>query len=162
MSGIRCTADCHSMVLWYHGTADAEELRILILKALAEMAKTNTTGAPGMPSQASQINVPNLQSAYQQHFTSENPATSASQYIQPVNVPGAAVGATPFAGVMSSTSSYGLNEAIPSEQNAPANILRPGACDLSLVARADAGECPFSCRYKTLFRLWFSKTGVLI
>ena len=61
------------------------------------MAKTNTTAAPAMPSLASPINVPNLQNAYQQHLnTSVNPATSAP-YGQPVNVPGAAVGANPFA-----------------------------------------------------------------
>lgn len=50
-----------------------------ILKALAEMAKTNTTAAPAMPSQASPINVPNLQNAYQQHLNSSvNPATYAN------------------------------------------------------------------------------------
>ena len=144
MSATRCTADCHVMVLWYHGTADTEEWRVLILKALADMAKTNTTAAPGIPSQASPINVPNLQSAYQQHLNAANPATSASQYVQPVNVPGVAVGANPFAGLMSSASSYGLNQAIPSGQNAPATIFRPGARDLSLVARAGAGEYTFS------------------
>lgn len=79
-----------------------------ILKALADMAKTNTT-APGMPSQATPINVPNLQNAYQQHMNpSVNPATSAPQYVQPVNVPGAAIGANPFAGMISSASNFGM------------------------------------------------------
>ena len=102
-----------------------------ILKALADMAKTNTTAAPGMPSQASSINVPNLQNAYQQHMNSSvnpgNPGTpSAPQYVQPVNVPGAAVGANPFAGVMSSASNFALNQGMPAGQtNVPANPVMP-------------------------------------
>ena len=99
-----------------------------ILKALADMAKTNTTAAPGMPSQASSINVPNLQNAYQQHMNSSvNPGTpSAPQYVQPVNVPGAAIGANPFAGVMSSASNFGLNQGMPAGQtNVPANPVMP-------------------------------------
>lgn len=98
-----------------------------ILKALADMAKTNTTAAPGMPSQASPINVPNLQNAYQQHMNSSvNPAASAPQYVQPVNVPGAAIGANPFAGVMSSASNFGLNQGMPSGQtNVHANPVMP-------------------------------------
>lgn len=88
-----------------------------ILKALADMAKTNTTTAPGMPSQATPINVPNLQNAYQQHMNSSvNPATSAPPYVQPVNVPGAAIGANPFAGMMSSASNFGLNQGMPGGQ----------------------------------------------
>lgn len=87
-----------------------------ILKALAEMAKTNTTAAPAMPSQASPINVPNLQNAYQQHLNSSvNPATSAP-YGQPVNVPGAAIGANPFA----------VNQGMPGGQtNVHANPVMP-------------------------------------
>ncbi len=98
-----------------------------ILKALADMAKTNTTAAPGMPSQASPINVPNLQNAYQQHMNSSvNPATSAPHYVQPVNVPGAAIGANPFAGVMSSASNFGLNQGMPGGQtNVHANPAMP-------------------------------------
>ena len=134
-----------------------------MLKALAEMAKTNTTAAPGMPSQASPINVPNLQSAYQQHLnaSSINPARSAPHYNQPVNVPGTAVGANPFARVKNGTSSHGLNQAIPSGQNAPTKLFGPGACDLGLVGKEGAGECTCWCRYKTHFRLWYSKIGVL-
>ena len=95
-----------------------------ILKALADMAKTNTTAAPGMPSQASPINVPNLQNAYQQHMNSSvNPATSAAHYVQPVNVPGAAIGANPFAGLMSSASNFGLNQGMPGGQQA--NVQAP-------------------------------------
>ena len=98
-----------------------------ILKALADMAKTNTTTAPGMPSQATPINVPNLQNAYQQHMNSSvNPATSAPQYVQPVNVPGAAIGANPFAGMMSSASNFGLNQGMPGGQtNVQANPVIP-------------------------------------
>lgn len=98
-----------------------------ILKALADMAKTNTTAAPGMPSQASPINVPNLQNAYQQHMNSSvNPGTSAPQYVQPVNVPGAAIGANPFAGMMSSASNFGLNQGMPGGQtNVQTNPVMP-------------------------------------
>ena len=98
-----------------------------ILKALADMAKTNTTTAPGMPSQATPINVPNLQNAYQQHMNSSvNPATPAPQYVQPVNVPGAAIGANPFAGMMSSASNFGLNQGMAGGQtNVQANPVMP-------------------------------------
>lgn len=98
-----------------------------ILKALADMAKTNTTAAPGMPSQASPINVPNLQNAYQQHMNSSvNPATSTPHYVQPVNVPGATIGANPFAGIMSSASNFGLNQGMPGGQtNVNANPVMP-------------------------------------
>ena len=113
-----------------------------------------------MHSQASPLNVPNLQSAYQQHLkASINPATSAPLYVQPVSIPGASFGADSFAKMMSSASSYGLNQAMP---YALAKIFRPGACDLGLVAKAGAGECTSSCRYSALFRLWYSKIVVLI
>lgn len=98
-----------------------------ILKALADMAKTNTTAAPGMPSQASPINVPNLQNAFQQRMNSSvNPATSAPHYVQPVNVPGAAIGANPFAGVMSSAPNFALNQGMAGGQtNVHANPVMP-------------------------------------
>ena len=87
-----------------------------ILKALADMAKTNTTAAPAMPSQASPINIPNLQNAYQQHMNSSvNPATSAP-YGHSVNVPGAAIGPNPFA----------VNQGMPGGQtNVHANPVMP-------------------------------------
>ena len=98
-----------------------------ILKALADMAKTNTTAAPGMPSQASAINVPNLHNAYPAHLISSvNPGTSAPQYIPPVNVPGAAIGANQFTGMMSSASNFGLNQGMPGGQtNVQANPVMP-------------------------------------
>ena len=96
-----------------------------ILKALADMAKTNTTAAPGMPSQASPINVPSL---WQNMNSSVNPATSTPNYVQPVNVPGAAIGANPFAGVMSSASNFGLNQGMPAGQtNVHTNPVTPHA-----------------------------------
>lgn len=98
-----------------------------ILKALADMAKTNTSAAPGMPSQASPINVPSLQNTYQQLLTSSvNPAASAPHYVQPVNVPGATIGANPFAGLMSSTPNFGPGQGVPGGQtNVHANPVMP-------------------------------------
>ena len=60
-----------------------------ILKALADMAKTNTA-TPGNPSQASSDNVANAQSTYPQSVPSVNPSSSSNlSSNQAVGVPGA-------------------------------------------------------------------------
>lgn len=71
-----------------------------ILKALADMAKTNT--AAGMPPQASSGNVTNLQNAYAHTMPSSvNSAPSVPSFGQAVGVPGAASGANQYGGISS-------------------------------------------------------------
>lgn len=99
-----------------------------ILKALADMAKTNTQAA-GMPSQANTSNVPNLQNAYLQNMPSSvNSTPSVPPATQAVNVPGAMNGANPFAGLMSSVPNFAQNigQTMPSGQtNMQANPTVP-------------------------------------
>ncbi|KAL2050933.1 hypothetical protein ABVK25_008831 [Lepraria finkii] len=99
-----------------------------ILKALADMAKTNTQAA-GMPSQANTSTVPNLQNAYLQNMPSSvNSTPSVPPATQAVNVPGAMNGANPFAGLMSSVPNFAQNigQTIPSGQtNMQANPTVP-------------------------------------
>lgn len=94
-----------------------------ILKALAEMAKTNTT-APGMPSQASSNNVPSFQNAFLP--SSVNSASSVPP-AQAVNVPGAANGGNPFAGMMSSIPNFaqGMQSMAGVQPNMQANTVMP-------------------------------------
>ena len=69
-----------------------------ILKALADMAKTNTAG-PGMPSQASSNNVSNLQNFIPQNLpASVNQAAAVPPVTQAVSVPGPANGVLSSAG----------------------------------------------------------------
>ncbi|KAL8703910.1 MAG: hypothetical protein Q9201_002922 [Fulgogasparrea decipioides] len=79
-----------------------------ILKALADMAKTNT-GASGMPNQASSSNVTNLQNAFPQNMSAPvNQAPSVPPVSQAVGVPGAS--ATPtFAGSSSTSGNFPPN-----------------------------------------------------
>ena len=98
-----------------------------ILKALAEMAKTNTT-ATGMPSQASSNNVPNFQNASPQNMpsTSVNPASSVPPAAQAVNVPGSANGTNPLTGLMSSSSfAQGMQNVPNAQSNMQANPVMP-------------------------------------
>ena len=85
-----------------------------ILKALAEMAKTNT--ATGTPPQTNP-------SVYQQMPSSVNPAPVP----QAVNVPGAVNSANPFAGMMSSVPNFAQNmgQNMSSGQNMQANPMMP-------------------------------------
>ena len=98
-----------------------------ILKALADMAKTNTP-ATGAPSQANSNNVPNFQNAFTQNMPpSVNPASTVPPANQGVNVPGMANGANPFAGLMSSAPNFAQNmQNIPNGQpNMQANPVMP-------------------------------------
>ncbi|KAL6720234.1 hypothetical protein ACLMJK_002155 [Lecanora helva] len=94
-----------------------------ILKALADMAKTNTT-ATGIPSQASSNNVPNFQNAFPQNMSasSVNPASSVPPASQAVNVPGAANGTNPLSGLMSSSN---FAQSMQNMPNAQANPVLP-------------------------------------
>lgn len=72
-----------------------------ILKALADMAKSNTA-APGMPSQASSNNVTNLQNAFAHNLPSSvNQVPSILPISQAVSVPGPANGVSASAGISS-------------------------------------------------------------
>ncbi|MCJ1450305.1 hypothetical protein MMC28_000635 [Mycoblastus sanguinarius] len=95
-----------------------------ILKALADMAKNTTATGTGVPSQANPSNVTNLQSTFPQNMPSSvNSAFSVPPVAQPVSVPGAANGANPFAGLMSSAPSFPQNMA--SGQTMQANPVTP-------------------------------------
>lgn len=89
-----------------------------ILKALADMAKTNTT-ATGMPSHTNPSNVPNYQNAFVQNMPSSVNSASSVPPAQAVNVPGVANGANPFAGLMSSVPNFGQNMAQANMQTNP-------------------------------------------
>ncbi|KAL8710447.1 MAG: hypothetical protein Q9225_007283 [Loekoesia sp. 1 TL-2023] len=81
-----------------------------ILKALADMAKTNT-GTSGMPAQTSSSNVTNSQNAFPQNMsTSVNQAPSVPPVSQAVGVPGAHA-ASPFAGLSNGSGSFPANQA---------------------------------------------------
>lgn len=81
-----------------------------ILKALADMAKTNT-GAAGMPAQASSNNVTNLQNSFPQNMSAPvNQAPSVPPVSQAVGVPGASA-ASPFAGLSNVPGNYPQNQA---------------------------------------------------
>ncbi|KAL9002344.1 MAG: hypothetical protein Q9188_004717 [Gyalolechia gomerana] len=81
-----------------------------ILKALADMAKTNT-GAAGMPAQASSNNVTSLQSSFPQNMSAPvNQAPSVPSVSQAVGVPGANA-ASPFAGLSNAAGNYPSNQA---------------------------------------------------
>lgn len=87
-----------------------------VLKALAEMAKTNTA-ANGIPTQASSSNVSNFPNAFPQNMPSfVSTASTVPPAAQAVNVPGAANGASNMGGFMSSVPSFGQN--MPSMANA--------------------------------------------
>ena len=81
-----------------------------ILKALADMAKSNTP-ASGIPRPASSGTVTNLQNAFPQNMSSSvNPAPySVPPATQAVSVPGPGSGANPFPGLMSSAQNFGQN-----------------------------------------------------
>lgn len=69
-----------------------------ILKALADMAKSNTAG-PGMPSQASSNNVSNIQNPFTHNMSSSvNPNPAVPPITQAVSVPGFANGVLPSVG----------------------------------------------------------------
>ena len=68
-----------------------------ILKALADMAKTNTA-APGASSQASSNNVTNAQNTYPQNVPSSVNQNGSVPHNQAVGVPGAFNSAMPFTG----------------------------------------------------------------
>ncbi|KAL8791383.1 MAG: hypothetical protein Q9195_005921 [Heterodermia aff. obscurata] len=75
-----------------------------ILKALADMAKTNTA-ASGMASQASSSNVTNPQNAYPQNVPSSVNQAPSVPSNQPVGIPGASNSALQLAGISNTPSS---------------------------------------------------------
>ncbi|MCJ1276177.1 hypothetical protein MMC21_003982 [Puttea exsequens] len=100
-----------------------------ILKALANMAKTNTA-ATGTPSQTNTSNVPNLQNPYLQNIPASVNSASPVPPAQAVNVPGMGNGANPFASIMSSVPGFGQNmaQSVPGGQpNVQANPVIPQA-----------------------------------
>lgn len=93
-----------------------------ILKALAEMAKTNTA-ATGTPSQPSSSNVPNPQNAFSQSMPSfVSTASTVPSATQAVNYPGPANGANALAGFMSSVPNFGQNMQSMANANAQNNM----------------------------------------
>ena len=94
-----------------------------ILKALADMAKTNTT-ATGTPAQTNTSNVPIFQNAYMQSMPSSVNSAPSVPPAQAVNIPGVANGANPFAGMMSSVPNFGEPQGVSNGQTSmPANPL---------------------------------------
>ncbi|KAL8741597.1 MAG: hypothetical protein Q9190_005819 [Brigantiaea leucoxantha] len=98
-----------------------------ILKALADMAKTNT-GTPGMPSQASSSNVTNSQNAFPQNMSSSvNQSAPVPPVPQAVGAPGANA-ASIFAG-LSNAPSFPQNMSNghqPSTMQAPSSMMPQG------------------------------------
>ncbi|KAL8937249.1 MAG: hypothetical protein Q9216_004526 [Gyalolechia sp. 2 TL-2023] len=106
-----------------------------ILKALADMAKTNT-GAAGLPTQASSNNVTNLQNSFPQNMSAPvNQAPSVPSVSQAVGVPGAHA-ASPFAGLNNAPGNFPPNQA-----NGQPNIqVPPGMPNLGNVGPAMTPE----------------------
>ena len=99
-----------------------------ILKALADMAKTNT-GAPGVPLQASSSNVTNTQNTFPQNLPSSvNQALHMPPVSQPVGAPGANAAAM-FAGMNNAPGNFAPNmpNGQPMMQVPPAIPLGNGA-----------------------------------